>query len=185
MFCFKRISYSQLGGKIRKFSITFIVILSLFIISARPDTGRYGSSLIYIGLPHADSEPERVKKINEIFLEDIKKRLAPKMRFINLSEAYLYSQNADVRSIAKTNNVRWIIYGKIDTAQENPDRQAGIVMNLYDAESGKDAESVFFRANESESSKFKENIEYIYSKIAEANTFFIAPAEKNQLELSP
>lgn len=168
----------------KKKLIILAAILSLFI-SARPDAASYNRSLIYIGSPQTDAEPEKVKKICGIFLEDIKKRLAPKIRFINLSEAYLYSQKADVRAIAKTNNARWIIYGKIKAAQKNTGGNPSIVMNLYDAKAGKDIESISFRANENETSKFKDNIEYIYSKIAEANGFFLAPSGKAQLKLSP
>ena len=168
----------------KKFLVMLIPVFFLFI-SARSNTGSYNRSLVYIGSPQADAEPERVKKISGIFLDDIKKRLAPKMRFIDLSEAYLYSQNADVRSIAKTNNARWIIYGKIESGQKNSDKRAEVVMNLYDAEAGKDVESISFMANENESSKFKESIEYIYSKIAETNGFFITTSGKTQLKLSP
>ena len=160
----------------KKFLIVFAVIFPFFV-SAQPNTGSYDRSLIYIGAPQTDSEPERVRKISAIFLEDMKKRLAPKMKFTNLSEAYLYSQNADISSIAKTNNARWVIYGKIESSQKTINAKADIIMNLYDAKAGKDVETISFRANESESSKFKENIEYIYSKIAEANSFFITASE--------
>ncbi|MDR3237195.1 MAG: hypothetical protein LBT84_01695 [Spirochaetia bacterium] len=161
--------------------IPAIITLSFIFLSARSDTGSYNRSLLYIGLASsADMELERIKKINTMILDDIKKRLAAGMKFTDLSGAYLYSQGADIPSIAKTSNVRWIMYGKT-----GPENKGDISIYLYDAEAGKDVESVSFTASEGESGKFKENIEYIYSKIAEANTFFIQNPPKTQAKLAP
>ena len=141
----------------------------------------YNRSLVYIGLSSQGSvSVERIQKMNNILLNDIRKRLVSHLRFTDLSEAYVYSQNTNLSSIAKTRNVRWVVSGKVEMSEEIDIFKPDIVLYLYDATVGKNIETVTFSAGENDNSKFENNVEYLYSKIIEANMFFAKTTSTQQ-----
>lgn len=169
-------------------TITILTLFNISDISAQKTSASantsYNRSLVYIGLSSQnDVSLEHLKKMNDILLQDMNKRLVRYLRFTDLSDAYLYSQNTDIPSIAKTRNVRWIVYGKTSKNALLTDAKPVVSIYLYDAVSAKDVESVTINVYENETNELKNNIEYIYSKIIETNAFFAAkpsaPAAKN------
>ena len=166
----------------------WLLPLLLFAYTPAKSASSETSRVIYIGLTsQADLSIERIKRLNVILQEDIHTRLAQKVKLTDLSEAYIYSQTADIRSIAATSRARWVIYGKAEKAKDRQTigSKTSFTIKLYDAATATDAETVTFEAFEKEKAKICENLEYIYSHIAAVNNYFYPEQKQAAKQVAP
>ncbi len=142
-------------------------------IPVRIDESLYNRSVLFIGLsPRKTRGIEEIKKLNNALLKDIKKVLDRNVILTDLSEPYLYSRRVDLASIARSRNLRWILHGRVSFVD---DFLMSIQLQLYDSVEKQDVEERKFLCVCGNERKIRANMEYLYSRIAEANSFF-APA---------
>jgi hypothetical protein len=179
-----------------------VILLSLTLISARGhvsksrsrvprfriksapvriDESLYNRSVLFIGLsPQKARGIDEIKKINNIMLKDIKRVLDRNAILTDLSEPYLYSRRVDLASIARSRSLRWIVHGRVSFVD---DYLMSIQLQLYDSVEKQNVEERKFLCVCGNEKKIRSNMEYLYSRIAEANSFF-APARSEKADPS-
>ncbi|PKL35179.1 MAG: hypothetical protein CVV44_22655 [Spirochaetae bacterium HGW-Spirochaetae-1] len=154
-----------------KHSIHIVAITCILLLTGAVSPARDAQkNVLFLGLSSNDKNNiEDIKKINDLFLEDIQKTLHGRISVINLSEPYAYSVQRDIDTIAAANRSGWVIYGsvKIDEA-----RKARVRLYLYDSTRKKDVIDRGFTTALRPNAVISSNLEYCYSYIGDYKGYF-------------
>ena len=86
-------------------------------------------NILFIGF-HAQKEnhTEIIRKINKLFIEEVKRIIGKEVTIHDLSEPYLFSKEQDLMNLAKSHSSRWILSGKVRFYRKG-DFRISVVLN--------------------------------------------------------